>query len=311
MSRWSDYGFPDISGVHVQTALEGLAAALDERCYAVAGAQSVDAYHVRSAGASPISDAMLQLEYSIRDWLPGNYPFVLPDGTRYTLADAAAYLGEELIGLPIFTRTQGYDWNNPFPAIGYDWIMQRYRILNLMYRTKYSGIDESLEGRSNYGGTGRTVAEAVAEANEQYYETAIQRYISTHGSFRARIGIERVTYSTDHWYSARLDISLPKKLIYRLYVPAVLTMEGTVSAPENGTFNSFGTGLSAGEAVVPITLPADVEFGTQINFATESIVTAFRSTVPPSAGTFGFEFDYDIFSDFRPSLEFYDPTEGD
>ena len=308
-SRWSDYGFPDIAGVHVQTALEGLVAALDERTYAVTGAP----YTYTKPVVSPIQDVMRLVENNF-NWLSTLYShlftFVLPDGTMYSPSNAASYLGEALIELPFFPTSQGYDWSDPFPAIGYDWIMQRYRMLNLMYRARYDSLREILYGWSRYGGAGNTIAKAMEDANNRWVEEIHYNTMTT-DSFQAGITIETWDDpATGFPYSATMYISLPKMLLYPLYVPSVLTLEGTARAPENGTFDSFGTGLTEGENVRPVTLPADVAYQTPVDFDTSAPVANFRSTVPASAGKIGFSFPSYFFADIRPSLEFYDPIEG-
>ena len=307
MSRWSDYGFPHIGGVHIQTALEGLACAVEERYQAVTGNAEFP-YDIRNPGAFPISDALRQIENSIIVTASSS-SFVLPDGATFTEENAASYLGEELIELPRWPRTVGYDWDDPFPVIGYEWIMQRYRILNVMYRLKYTSIQEVLYGRTRLYSSATTIAGAIEEAYSLYEETTYYNY-GTNGTYYAQVIIEENEYMPETFFSARQSIYLPKKYVYPLYVPAVLTMEGTVSAPSGGSFNSFGTGLAQGPAVVPVQLPADVEFGMEITFDTAAVVSNFRRTVPSGVGTTGFNFAYNFFADLRGGLEFYDPIEG-
>ncbi len=304
MSGWSDYGFPDISGIHVQTALEGLVSALDERTYAFAGVKYSFRYPdpIRAGDAVPISDVMQHSGNNLQ-FLKSS-TLILRDGTRFSRSAAASFLGEELISVPTWRRAAGCDWSDPFEAIGHDWMLQRFRMLNLMYRTKHTVMNEVLYGENLHSGHGATIAEAVAKANEYYYETS---YYGTGSTSRADIVIEE----SDNWYSANQHILLPKKLLYPLYIPAVLTLEGTAVAPEGGIFNDFGFGLTEGANALPITLPADVAYNTPIEFDTSAVVSNFRSPIPASAGTTGFYFPSYIFADLRPSLEFYDPIEGE
>jgi len=315
MSGWSDYGFPDISGIHVQTALEGLVSALDERTYAFAGVKYSFRYPdpIRDGDAVPISDVMQHIENNLQflETSQGNSTLILPDGTPFSRSAAASYLGEELISVPTWGRGVGYDWSDPFPAIGYDWMMQRFRIINLIYRAKHEAVNGSIHGSEPFDCYGETIAKAVEEANRFW---SVRSYNYEH--LFTLYGIIR-TETDPSWgvppgstpYKIRRSLALPTKFIYPLYVPAVLTLEGTASA--GGTFNDFGLGLTEGENIVPVTVPADVSYMTPIEFDTTAAIERFCSTVPASVGNTGFEFDGVFFTDLRPSLEFYDPIEGE
>ena len=165
MSQWQNYGFPDLSGVHFQTALHGLLCALKERLQAAGMLENIDPQILNACEnmqAYPIFRVITGID-NILDRLDR---YILPDNSVFSLKNAAAFLQEELIDMD---RAHDTAWNYPCSALKYQWCMQRYRFINLVWKTAPSmQYVNSIYEKSS--GSGETYSEAASKLEREDYD---------------------------------------------------------------------------------------------------------------------------------------------
>lgn len=320
MSGWSDYGFPDITGVPIQTALEGLAAAVNERCYALNKFDPLPSGGVNIGLIAPVQTAMSLVEYAFEHFMQwvggfeepiGGAVFVLPDWTPFSLAAAAEYLGEDLISLPYFSRVTGYDWSDPFPDIGYDWIMQRYRMMNAACMYTFPNDHATVI----YGGgavdwTGDTLAEAWNEVDKNFTE---RTETTGSGTFFAFARCDRwPSADSGPGYVCSRQIGVAQSLQFRGHTPGQLGARITATPwASYAEFDDFGTGITEGEKTVLFDTPPDVADRDYVMLpAAQTAALLAKLRVARSTRSAGFRLRYERFVDLNRSLEFLDPMEG-
>ena len=327
MRKWQEYGFPDLIGVPFQVALEGLIRALRERLYAETINSSYAEWNLFKAFEDgeiyPIRQAVQEFE-SLLDILKNS--FYLPDEQHFSLENAAAYLGEELI--------QDVSRRDIVPYVGYEWLLQRYRILNLAHTT-YANSVHVYSQTASWEGSGDSFSEAERDIEEDWKE-------NDSWSFSAYCSFAR--YSS----GCRIEkyMSAPLKVDYRLNTPGVLFLRGTpyMTIYERGhepwpnneknfvidreedyhkqwQWHDMGTGFPFGvrQTCYSFQVPDDTEKGDIIYMSErggplyEYVKNFPRPSLPQgydhSQKILGFYISGSWYCDFRPFLKFYDPVE--
>ena len=333
MSQWQNYGFPDLSGVHFQIALQGLTCAVMERAQALGVAEYYIAdellnfYENKSMYCCPIYDIVNNIDGVFSSL----YHYVLPDGSVFSLENAAAYLKEDLI--KINNRTEG-SWSYADSALKYEWCMQRYRFINLAWKTDYSmQIVNSIYEKSS--GSGETYFKAVSELERTEYDNGFYSW------FEMELITER---GKDSWNVTR-HLLIPDRVKYNLSAPGLVCLEiiprmtrelhGDINIPENAlefsykrdnTFcrwqaDDFGCGLKFNTPQMFFSqhIPAGTIPGSEVKLTglykhLSSLGKAASFPVPQSGydySTFvrGFSAELSSFCDFRNYFNFYAPPE--
>lgn len=329
MSRWSEFGFPDLAGVHFQTALHGLTKALEERLFsgAIDLPGDIDILNVcENMRAYPIRWAVGDIDnmfYYLRD-------YVLPDGSVFTLQNAADYLQEELIDMDKRSESQ---WRYPWSGLKYEWCMQRYRFLNLAWKSA-PGIVRTTSVYERFAGSGKTFSEAVDKLEREDFSEAAYRDIE----------MSLVTECGNGWCSVTRTSDLPIRLKYGPRAPGLVCVEITprmirdpyfdipedaleysaVSGRENilqWKWDDFGCGLQINtpQIIFSQQMPADIEQGAEVDlsglYKRLSAALKAASFSAPRPGyeyctiSRGFTANLSCFCDFRNCFEFYDPPE--
>ena len=333
MSQWQNYGFPDLSGIPFQTALYGLTCALMERLQAVgthvyAGDNILNFYENKNMYCYPIPGIVTDID-NLFYYLDA---YVLPDGSVFSLENAAKYLQEDLIKMN--TRCNG-EWPYTDSALKYEWCMQRYRFINLAWKTNYwmQYVRSIYEKRS---GSGETYSEAVSNLQRVEYDSG----------FYSHFGMELVTEkSNDSWYVARC-LRIPDRVKYLPEVPGLVCLEITprmtrqnndgVNIPENALefshedgdqtcrqwqANDFGCGLKFNipqiffsQHIPEGTIPGTEVELTGLSERLSALGNAASFPQPQSGYDYnmiarGFYAEISCFCDFRNYFDFYDPPE--
>jgi hypothetical protein len=232
MSKWNEYGFPDLSGVHFQTALQGLTCAVMERYKAIFGDEDYgvsdqikDFYEDEKSYCHPIPE----ITKSIDNIFAYLHYYVLPDGSLFTLENAANYLKEDLIDLAL--RFDG-EWPYPNSALKYEWCMQRYRFINLAWKTRPDAFVDAISILEESSGNGETLSDAVN--NLEHIRNKEDFYMSFY--------IEQESHHSiydpgNHYYAVDRYSCIPRKVRYGLHSPGLVCLEIT---PRMTTINGGG-----------------------------------------------------------------------
>lgn len=328
MSRWREFGFPDLAGTPIQTALEGLYLAGLEKSdiynsYAEQE-QSHGFYQKVFHGITPVCNAVLYVYNLIEGFYTYHHIFRLPDGRELTKKNTADFIGEELIDIPRIVYPGVYV-NLPWKDDLYKWAMQCYRILNQIYLVQ--GWETSIKSfRQYHHGTGKSFSEAASNG-----EVVTDEYANWSFSLWAFCSA-----SNDGGYTISRELSVPVEFSYQWYKPGDIYLVSNASrsdpdAPaqeeniENNNyqlecFDSFGLQLPFKERKVltHIPLPDDVRYE-------DTIKTGFKEKfnpdikkilpdVPPAgygSSTVRCECDprLEYWYDFRNRFKFYDPID--
>ena len=337
MSQWQNYGFPDLRGVSFQTVLYGLTCAAMERLQAVgkhiyAGDNILNFYENKKMYCYPISRIVRGIDnlfYHLDD-------YVLPDGSIFTLKNAADYLQEEVIDMAQFRDA---DWVYPHSALKYEWCMQRYRFFNFAWKTKYNmQIVNSIYEESS--GSGGTYSEAVSKLELDEYKNG---YFS--GFEMSQVTVRTKDFQGKDYWNVTRYLQIPDRVQYNLSAPGLVCLEITprmsrrdssgmgipegaleFSSEQNGTLrqwqaDDFGCGLKFNtpqiffsQHIPEGTVPgAEVEL-TGLYKQLSALGKAASFPVPPSgydSSTIarGFFAELSCFCDFRNYFKFYDPPE--
>jgi len=291
MSRWSEFGFPDLNGVSAEKAIAGLRLALYERLYAIAG----DNATLPPAIVNHL-DPIWQIENYLRG--AGVTEFLMPDGiTTYSGQAAAEYLGEELIPVPQGGRS--FNWSNPHPPISREWLQQRYRMVNLIYQVRPSRMTNwSVVG---YGeGRGYPSSEAWAVVDANYAE-------NDRDEFDFRGYCEVIVGNSPPIFICQRSVGVPVRFYYGPHIPGDLVLKFRVGVPYSSfAFDDFGTGITQGEHTVTIETPADVSFGDIVDFpGSAEMLSRLRGIRATESRGFSVDFQKKYY-DIRKGLEFYD-----
>lgn len=307
MSRWSDYGFPDLAGVPVGIALEGLYLAASERLFSWTG-ERLPAYDIRS-----IQRAVWDIEYYMRGNIDGG-PMIdirLPDLTAYSISAAASYLGEELILMPI-PGSSGYAWSDPYPPISRDWMLQRYRMLNVLYTVDSFRILSYSQIHCRYGKSRDYVASTYSAAWDEV-DRNFSIGTTTGLEFFCRSRCDKFPNADEGPdYICLRRVAVPLDLLYFCHVPGDIIFRYMPMALLGFEYDDFGLGLPEGEwQTTTILTPPNVAKGDTVTFpawwtGAFSTISGIRTTKSKGFDT-GF---YEFFADIRKGLEFYDPIEG-
>ena len=326
MSRWREFGFPDLAGTPIQTALEGLYLAVLERM------DIQDEYYLQEShrefyqkvfhGITPVCNAVLYVYNQMEGFYSHNSFFRLPDGRVPTKENTADFIGEELIDIPRFVYPGVYV-NLPWKEDLYKWAMQCYRILNLIYLVK--GWGRSVKSFYQYHhGTGKSFSEAASNG-----EVVTKEYANSDFSLWAFCSA-----AGDGGYTISRVLSVPVEFLYQWYKPGDIYIVSNASridpdAPEQEEtiknnnyqlerYDSFDLQLPFKERKVltHIPLPDDVRYD-------DTIKTGFKEKfnpdikkilpdVPPAgygSSTVRCECDPNLeyWYDFRNHFNFYDP----
>lgn len=301
MSKWQEYGFPD-GGTHIQIACEGLLAALTERCNAVG-------IEIPENLQSCVSKN--QFIESFDDFLESNgYHFIMPNGRSCYPRYMAEYIGERLLD----GRVGAYFSFS-------DWILQRYKFLNLMYEhDPYYYKIYGIEGV--YYGIGDTKLEALQDYHGETHEDEAVHALSIEDTYEWHPNIFEYEYLVrlDRRFEIikRLESSVNAKSVNVKCISAVLAYESEIYGRKY-SFYDFGTGLKKNERQVIFDFNvSDVKIGDYIEVQSAMLDTLADNIV-------GMSFpdklqDYangvvsrnmrtdvlDIRYDLRQSFEFYD-----
>ena len=247
---WADYNFPDISGTDFQTALEGLMLAVNERHTAIGSTSSQYMFDEFYNGITlqPIWETYYNSPkpvpwaiQSIEDCLENLYGYLLPDKTPFNLQAAADHLGEELI-----EPVRGYlatVSDKRYFYVNYEWLMQRYRMVNLLYLYKSYPTMYGIKGE--YSGSGVNKSEALNDykGSAEDINSSILRcidYIGWSDGYGGSISLSR-------------EFIIPKQIRYDVTIPARISKPVTpygIKSEETGddrfyksAYFDFGTGL--------------------------------------------------------------------
>lgn len=336
MSKWNEYGFPDLSGVHFQTALQGLTCAVMERRKAIFGDEDYgvsdqikDFYEDEKSYCYPIPEITKSIDHIFAHL----YYYVLPDGSLFSLENAANYLKEDLIDLAL--RFDG-EWPYPNSALKYDWCMQRYRFINLAWKTDYSlQTIESIDEESD--GSGETYWDAVDNLKRTKYDNDF--YVSFAMSLYTEWS-KNTVYKD--YYGVFRNLRIPNRVRYKLSAPGLVCLEITprmthlnssgVNIPETAlefsieqgdTFrqwkaDDFGCGFKFNipqvifkQYIPDGTIPGTMVELTGLHKYLSSLGEAASFPVPKSgynSGTItrGFYADSSCYTDLRETFQFYD-----
>ena len=330
MSQWQNYGFPDLAGVSFQTALRGLTCALMERLQAVgahisAGDNILNFYEDKKLYCYPI----FRIVTDIDNLFYRLDCYVLPDGSVFSLKNAADYLQEELIDMDQLCDTE---WGYPYSALKYEWCMQRYRFINLAWKTAPS-MQYVNAVYEKHSGSGKTYSEAADKFEREEYNTV------SSNTFEMSQITER---GKDSWTVTRC-LRIPDRVKYLLSAPGLLCLEITprmtrrncdgVNIPENALVFShkqddsfrqwqaddFGCGLTFNtpqiffsQHIPETTAPGEEVELTGLYKHLSSLGKAASFPVPQSGYDYsmiarGFSAELSCFCDFRNYFDFYDP----
>lgn len=328
MSAWADYNFPDIAGTDLQTALEGLMLAIKERCDAIGTTGTwfdTNSFYegiYAEIGSTPLYNSPLPLIRAVDGIdnlfydIPGRY--MLPNGVKFSKTAAADYLGEEIIVLPSLTSS------GDFANIYYEWLMQRYRMLNCCYL--YSPYEYNVVSGEYYG-SGDTKEEAL----KNYSGSTVEK-----NTIETPYGVHcEEIFGWSEWDAK--DISLHRlfhftsKFKYPATIPSRVFSSGKVKVFEDSesyhpstqqlfkqTFADFGTGLKRGdEFEIDFTVSdakkgdfVDIQSDVLSNLQKNVVNYPFPDVMPDYLrGEIRRYMDIYIPSlklDLRPGLEFYD-----
>jgi hypothetical protein len=253
---WKNYNFPDISGTDLQTALEGLMLAVHERHTAVGSTSSrymFDEFYngvtlqpiweIYYNSPKPIPWVIQNIEDCLEDlYYPGiGLRYLLPDKTPFNLQTAADYLGEELI-----EPVRGYlvaPADRKYFYVNYEWLMQRYRMLNLLYL--FESYPTMIGIKGEYDGYGDTKAEALKDYKGfvEDINSSVLRcidYIGWSDNFGESVSLSR-------------EFIIPKQIRYDAAIPARISQtvtpygtkseESTDESFRKSVYFDFGTGL--------------------------------------------------------------------
>lgn len=301
MSKWQEYGFPN-GGTHIQIACEGLLAALTERYNAIG-------IEIPEKLKSCVSKN--QFLESFDEFLEDNgYHFFLPNGKKCYPRYMAEYIGERLIDGRLGAL---------FPFS--DWILQRYKFLNLMceyypYYYKLYGI------KGVYYGDGDTKLEALQDYHGETHEDELVYAVYIEDGYEWR------SNTFEYKHLVRLDRRF--EIIRRLKSPvnaksANIKGISEVLAYESETYGSkyyfydFGTGLKKNERQVIFDFNvSDVKIGDYIEVQFAMLDTLAANIVDMSFpdklqnysdGVVSRNMHAvvaEIYYDLRQSFEFYD-----
>ena len=299
MSKWQEYGFPD-GGTHIQIACEGLLAALTERCNAIG-------IEIPENLKSCVSKN--QFIESFDEFIEYKFGFFyMPNGRPCYPRYMAEYLGEPLLD----GRVGAYFSFS-------DWILQRYKFLNLIYdyvptNNDYRGIGGVFQG------LGDTKLEALQDYHGETYEKSMGHAVYIEDAYEWKSG------AFD--YLVRLDrrFDIIKRFKSRVNAKSAnIKCFATVFAYESETYNSryyfydFGTGLKKNEKQVIFDFNvSDVKVEDYIEVQSEMLDTLAANIVDMSFpdklqnysnGVVSRNMEaslIDIHYDLRQSLEFYD-----
>lgn len=331
MSQWQNYGFPDLSGVHFQIALQGLLYALKERILAVYKddySSSFDVFEIcDEMQITAIPDAVNRVD-NVFYYLE---KYILPDGNTFTLENAAKYLNEDLIKM-----NQRYEGSFPYAdaALKYGWLLQRYRFINLAWKTAPS-MQYCCSIYEKSSGSGDTFQEAVSRLEREDY------YNESYNTFE-------MSLITERWEdSLRVSryLRIPDRVKYFPSAPGLLCLEITprmttkksdyIDIPENAlefsykqddTFRQwqaydFNCGLQFNTPQIFFSqpVPAGIAPGTEVKLSGLYEKLSARGDgasfpVPQTGYDYsmfarGFSAELSCFCDFRNYFDFYDPPE--
>ena len=332
MSQWQNYGFPDLTGVSFQTALYGLTCAAMERLQAVNTHEYVsdrilNFYEDKTMYCHPI----FRIVTDIDNLFYRMNGYVLPDGSTFSLENAANYLQEDLIDMDQRCDTE---WIYPYSALKYEWCMQRYRFINLAWKTAPSMqyVNFIYE---KHAGSGDTYSEAVSKLEREEYKTV------SSNTFEMSQITER---GKDSWNVTRC-LRIPDRVKYNLSVPGLVCLEITprmlqinsngVDIPEDAlafshkhdnTFRQwqaydFGCGLKFNTPQIFFSqhIPDGTVPGTMVELTglyqkLSNLGKAASFPVPQSGYDYsmsvrGFSAELSCFCDLRNYFKFYDPPE--
>ena len=334
MSQWQEYGYPDLNCVPIQTALQGLICALRER----AQAEYVSNLHLASVleifdkpGWYPVYNIVRSIEDLFKRM---NATFVLPDGNRFFLENAAAYLHEELVNLN--WNLTASKWYCP-PDLMFEWLSQRYRFLNLAYRVSTAAL-YSLSILERWYGQGNSFSEAVKDLS----------FESQAGGEHTSLFGEVISTASGESYRIAKNICVPRQIRYPFVVPGLIGLEiepvmsilyrgdyGYSWPKEAKEFTDYPNGSSClkwqwDDMGLDMTFNTkqifftrqvsdEQEFKTWIELPelSDQVLNLFYNVPlfsPPGGYQYsrlvrGFEAPFRWFCDFRETLKFYDPVE--
>lgn len=300
MSKWQEYGFQN-GGTHIQIACEGLLAALTERYNAIGIEVPEDLKSCVSKN---------QFIESFDEFLESNgYHFNMPNGRSCYPRYMAEYIGERLLDGRLGA------W---FPFS--DWVLQRYKFLNLIYDFCPLGNDlVSIKGV--YQGFGDTRLEALNDYHGKTYEEKTIYSLKIEDSYQWGN-----VFPYDRLASVDRRFEIAKKIKSKINAKSAnIKCFATVFAYESETYNSryyfydFGTGLKKNERQVIFDFNvSDVKIGDYIKVQSEMLDTLAANIVDMSFpdklqghynGVVSRNMDaslVDIRYDLRQSFEFYD-----
>ena len=273
MSRWAEFGFPDhLEGAPIQTALEGIFYAIAERIHA--------------GGTTPpvLPDiwSIPNFARDLEDYIFYRFDnYYLPDGTPFSRTAALEYLGEDLI--TIYGTLE-----DPFPRMSIDWLLQQYRILNLMYQLHTSTLRYYLSGwgsGSDWSETDSNFDSSVEEFEAYYYQ---------------------------EWKMGAWGYPHQRRVLYPTRIKYACTIAGDCVFSFNAykeswmTFDSFGTGVTEGVNTVVFPSPADVAVGDTVYYPDGLSTFQRLSRITPSEPRGFWTENQKIWYDIRRGLEFYD-----
>jgi hypothetical protein len=332
MRKWQEFGYPDLNGVPFQTALHGLVSALRERAVAEYVSNLADRNVLNifeKVNIWPIFKAVREFEQIFNQMTN----FVLPDGTAFSLKNAAAYLHEDLVVFPVPPKIT--HWFYP-PDTAFEWLSQRYRFLNLAYKVS-TGYFRSNSIMERWDGGGESFSEACS--NLKLESNNGGEYTSLYGAV--------VSDVSGQYWSVKKIICVPRHIRYPFVVPGVMCLE--VDPQMSRVYSDiYSWEREAKEfTVYPYenqclkwqwdNLGLDLTFNSKQLFFTRKVSDEqeFRSTIelpelsepflnvlrkvqiPLPPGGYencrlirGFEAPFRWFCDFRESLKFYDPIEN-
>lgn len=299
MSKWEEYGFPN-GGTHIQIACEGLLAALTERCNAI-GIEIPENLKSCVSKNQFIESFDEFIEYKM-------VFFYMPNGSPCYPRYMAEYIGEILIDGRLGRR---------FPFS--DWVLQRYKFLNLMY--DYAPLNNSFLGIGGvFQGFGDTKLEALQDYHGETYEKSMGHAVYIEDAYEWKSG--------DFDYLVRLDrrFDIIKRFKSRVNAKSAnIKCFATVFAYESETYNrryyfyDFGTGLKKNEKQVFFDFNvSDVKVEDYIEVQSEMLDTLAANIVDMSFpdklqnysnGVVSRNMEaslIDIHYDLRQSFEFYD-----
>ena len=342
MSRWQEFGFPQVCGVPVQTLLEGLFLACAERAK-IMGVydETWDNLYERSFEKPCLYNFAVS---TIENLIGGDYREyhlmrVTPDRKPLSLVELAAYLGEELINMPTTNSSLT-------GTLSCEWALQRYRMINASFLAVPVDYSPAFHYRTEFLDSGWQNSFNEAQKNLKNAETNVSGILLSASS--------QIHYDSIPEFRLARVCHVPDKITYFAAKPVTLKLMGTayladffqhpnpfefavdrelesyVHTVKNGSeeevgqwdFDDFGTGLPfKKETLLTEFLPpeeAAMNDVIDIPGLADSFFTKFSPPLPYSVSgndgfcmtTRGMQADLTLLYDFSKHLEFYDPLEN-